>query len=211
MEVKKKSVAPVYGFAIVWVLYCAIFPLYKTWHFIALVCSAVLAYVALSAVFSGKTEYIEIPHEPARTGDENIDALLIEGEKAVSEMRRICAAIDEGALKTKINDIISVTEKIFLNLHEDRDDYRQIKRFADYYLPTTIKLLGTYESVGQSDVQGENLTSMLNRIDTALDTIQDSYVKFFDSLFENQALDIETDIVVLENLLKQEGLLKSDF
>jgi hypothetical protein len=48
----------------------------------------------------------------------------------------------------------------------------------------------------------------MERIDTALDTIHDSYYKFFDSLFENQALDIETDIRVLESMLRTEGLFK---
>jgi len=210
-EIRKKSAAPVYGFALVWVLYCLFFPLYKTIHFIILAVSATLSYLILSAVFPGTTEQIEIPKEPERTGDERIDALLAEGEKAVLEMRSLCDSIPDEELKKTIRDIITVTEKIFLNLHDDPDDYRQVKRFADFFLPTTIKLLHTYDRVGRSGTQGENVMSMLDRIDTALETILTSYEKFFDSLFENQALDIETDIVVLENMMRREGLLESEF
>jgi DNA (cytosine-5)-methyltransferase 1 len=57
----------------------------------------------------------------------------------------------------------------------------------------------------------ENITGTLERIDTALEKILKSYEMFFDSLFENQALDIETDIRVLESMLKQEGLSGKDF
>ena len=211
MEIKKKSVAPVYGAAVVWALYCIIFPLYKTLHFFVPVCLAVLSYVILSAIFPGKTEFVEIPEEPKRTGNEEIDALLAEGERAVAEMRRLSNSIPGDALKTKIGNIISVTDKIFKDLLEDPDDYKQVKRFADYYLPTTIKLLHAYDRFGRSGIEGDNITGTLDRIDTALDRILISYEKFFDSLFENQALDIETDIRVLENILKQEGLFEKDF
>ena len=211
MEVRKKSVVPVYSVAVIWVLYCLIFPLYKTWHFIIIACVAVLAYAALSALFPGKKEFVEITEEPERTGDEKIDALLVEGEKAVSEMRRLRDSIPDDNLKRKIGDIITVTDKIFKDVLEDPDDYNQIKRFADFYLPTTIKLLHTYDRLGRSGVGGENVTGTLERIDTALDTILDSYKKFFDSLFQNQALDIETDIRVLESVLKKEGLTGKDF
>ena len=211
IEIKEKSIIPVYGLAAAWVLYCALFPLYKTWHFIVLACSAALVYVVLSALFPGKTKYIEIPAEPVRTGDEKIDELLADGEKAVGEMHRLSDSIKDDNIRKKLGDIIGVTDKIFKNLHEDPGDYTQVKRFADFYLPTTIKLLHTYDRFGQSGASGENVSGTMERIDTALDTILESYRRFFDSLFKNQALDIETDILVLENMLKREGLLGSEF
>ena len=211
MEIKKKSVAPIYGFALVWVLYCLLFPLHKTWHFVSLACTSALSFIILSAIFPGKIEFVVIPEDPIRTGDDKIDSLLVEGERAVSEMRRLYKSIPDIDIKSKVENIINVTERIFMNLHDDADDHRLVKRFAEFYLPTTIKLLHTYDRVGDNNLQGENVSGMLERIDTALDTILDSYEKFFDSLFENQALDIETDIIVLENMLKQEGLLSSDF
>ena len=211
VEVKKKSIIPIYGVSAVWVLYCLVFPLYKTWHFIVLACVAVLSYAALSAIFPGKTEFVEIPEEPERTGNEKIDALLAEGERAVSEMRRLRDTIAGDDLKKKIDDIITVTDKIFKDLLEDPDDYSLVKRFADYYLPTTIKLLHSYDRFGKSGVQGDNIMGTMGRIETALDAILDSYEKFFDSLFLNQAIDIETDILVLESMLKKEGLSGKDF
>ena len=207
IEIKKKSVIPVYGVAAAWVLYCLIFPLYKTFHFIILVCLAALVYIILSAIFPGKTEQIEVPEAPVRTGNEEIDALLAEGEKAVGEMRRLHDAIPGGDVSKKLGEIIAVVVEIFNRLHSDPGDYKQIKRFADFYLPTTIKLLHTYDRFGQSSASGENITGTMERIETALDTILDSYKKFFDSLFQHQALDIETDILVLESMLKSEGLL----
>lgn len=55
-ETKKKSIIPVYGFAAVWVAYCLIFPLYRTWHFIVLACSAALVYVVLTVLFPDRKQ-----------------------------------------------------------------------------------------------------------------------------------------------------------
>jgi len=211
IEIKKKSIVPVYGVAVMWVLYCLIFPLFKTWHFITLACVAVLSYIILSAIFPGKTEYIEITEEPERTGNDRIDALLTEGEKAVAEMRRLRDMMPDSAIKQKTDDLILITDKIFKSLLENPGDFSQVKRFADYFLPTTIKLLHTYDRFGQSGARGDNISGTMERIDVTLDTILESYNKFFDSLFKHKALDIETDIKVLESMLKSEGLLDSEF
>jgi len=211
VEIKQKSLVPVYGVAAAWVSYCIFFPLYKTWHFIVLVCSAALVYIALSAVFPGKTKHIEIPEEPHRTGDESVDSLLSEGERAVAEMRGLSESIQDSSIRDKLGEIIIVTDKIFKNLLDNPGDYKQVKRFADFFLPTTIKLLHSYDRFRQSGAPGDNTSGTIRRIDTTLDTILDSYRKFFDSLFEKQALDIEADIRVLEHMLKTEGLMNSDF
>ena len=211
IEIKQKSVVPVYGFAAAWVLYCIFFPLYKTWHFIVLACFSALTFFVLSAVFPGKVKQFEAAEEPPSTGDDRIDALLAEGERAVAEMRRLRNAVQDGPVRGKVDEIAFVTDKIFKKLIDDPNDYKQVKRFADFYLPATIKLLHTYDRFGQSGTSGENIGGTMERIDTALDTILVSYKKFFDSLFEYQAIDIETDIRVLETMLRKEGLMNPEF
>ena len=210
IEIKQKSLVPIYGTAAAWVLYCVFFPLYKTWHFIVLACSAALIYTVLSMVFPGKTKVIEATAEPERTGDDKIDALLAEGESAVTELRRLRDAIQDTPVREKVDEIIFIVDKIFKNLIEHPDNYKQVKRFADFFLPATIKLLHTYDRFGQSGARGETIGGTMERIDAALDTILASYKKFFDSLFENQAIDIETDILVLETMLRKEGLMDSE-
>lgn len=162
-------------------------------------------------LFPGKTEYVEIPKEPETTGDPEIDALLREGELAESEFRRLRDSIRVASIKMKIDELMEVTGKIFADVKEDPADYPQVKRFASYYLPTTLKLLNTYDRLCMQDAAGQNITETMKRIENALDTTIQAYKKQLDALFENQALDIETDITVLENMLKKNGLSGSDF
>ncbi|NLB29725.1 MAG: hypothetical protein GX823_05815 [Clostridiales bacterium] len=208
IEIRHKSAIPFYGAAAVWLLYALIFPLYRLPDFLIFLAAGLAAHFALSKIFPGTTELVTAPVE---TGNEDINRLLREGETAVAEMARIRDAISEKDIKPKIDALIAVTDKIFKDVLDDPSDYRQIRRFADFYLPTTMKLLHAYERFGRTGAAGENIEGTLKRIDAALDQILESYDKQYDALFQNQALDIETDIAVLEQMLKKEGLTGSDF
>lgn len=208
IEIRHKSVIPFYGSAAVWLLYALVFPLYRLPDFLIFLAVGLAVYFVLSKIFKGTVEHVKVP---VSTGDADIDNLLREGETAVEEMTRIRDAISERDIKVKIDSLIDVTDKIFKDVIEDRSDYRQIHRFASFYLPTTMKLLHAYERFGRAGATGDNIEGTLRRIDTALDQILESYKKQYDALFQNQALDIETDIEVLEQMLKKEGLSGSDF
>ena len=211
IEITKKSVVPIYGLAVVWVLYCLIFPLHRPLHFIILVCVGVVSYFLLAMFFPGKTVSVEASEKPVSTGDEKVDALLADGKNSLDEMKKLRDAIPNDEVRTKADQLVSITDQIFKKLQTEPNVYTQVKRFADFFLPTSVKLLNTYSQFDTSGVEGENITSTMERIDSALDMTLTSYKKFYDSLFENLALDIETDISVLETMFKKEGILENDF
>ena len=109
-------------------------------------------------------------------------------------------------MKRKIRDIMEVSDKIIEDAIDDPSDVPQIKKFLDYYLPTTIKLLNAYDRMGAQGIEGEHITGTMKSINEMLDTAIEAYHKLLDSLFANQALDVETDIEVMNTLLKREGL-----
>ncbi len=193
------------------VLWALLLPLYRLWHFAALAAVMAGAFVLLRKVFPGRETVVDVPEpEPPPTGDAQTDALLREGRQAVAELNRLRSSIREPSVRDRIGEIASLTEKIFEDAREDPQDIPQIKRFAGYYLPTTMKLLNAYDRMsGQGE--GENVSATLDRIRDILDTTAAAYRKQYDALFANEALDIETDITVLESMLKREGLAGRDF
>ena len=90
----------------------------------------------------------------------------------------------------------------------------QIRRFMDYYLPTTLKLLNAYDRMSGTGVSGENIDATLARVEGMMRTIVSAFEKQLDSLYGTEALDISTDITVLETMMAREGLtdrpLKAD-
>ncbi|MDR2420551.1 MAG: 5-bromo-4-chloroindolyl phosphate hydrolysis family protein [Oscillospiraceae bacterium] len=207
-EVKHTSAIPYYGAAAVWLLYALIFPMYRLLDYAGFFLAGFLALAALRFAFPGRTEFIEVP---AETGDAGIDALLREGDEAVKELRALIGRMPQGEIKTSAGAVTDVVVKIFKDVRDDHGDYRQVRRFADFYLPAIIKLLRAYGRFSVSGGGGENVAGALKKIGGALDLTLASCEKFYDALFRDQALDIETDIVVLEQMLKKDGLADGGF
>ena len=213
---KKKKVAPVYTFAGVWLAAACFLPLYRLWALLL-----TLGLAGFSAYLVGKhagkkereaAQAEEKQQEPVKTpapqksyGPE-IDPILQEGNRALGEMGRIYMSVQDVEVRKKINELMRITDKITQDAIHDPSDIPQIKKFMNYYLPTTIKLLNAYDRMSAQGIEGENLDKSMKSINEMLDQAIEAYKKRLDSLFENQALDIETDIEVMNQMLAREGL-----
>lgn len=204
-EIRKKSVVPVYALAVIWLLYALFFPLYKLWHFLLLIVIAVVVYLLFSKMFPGKIITVEQPKNE-ETGNPEVDAVVREGKRAMQEMGRLYSSIENTEVKKRIVEIMDISDKIVKNAISDPKDIPNIKRFLNYYLPTTIKLLNAYDRMSVQGIEGENISGTITRIEDMLDTVVVSYKKQLDALFADEALDIETDIKVMDGLLQREGL-----
>ena len=141
-----------------------------------------------------------------------VDPIVEEGNKALSEMGRLYMSIKDPEVRVKINEIMRITDKIVQDAIADPSDIPKIKKFMNYYLPTTIKLLNAYDRMDSQGIEGENIDKTMKNINEMLDAAITAYKKQLDSLFANQALDIETDIAVMNAMLDREGLSdKKDF
>lgn len=204
-EIRKKSVVPVYAIAVVWLLYALFFPLYKLWHFILIAAVAVVIYIVFSKLFPGRIVTVEQPKNE-ETGNPEVDAVVREGKRAMQEMGRLYSSIEDTEVKKRIVEIMDISDKIVKTAISDPKDIPNIKRFLNYYLPTTIKLLNAYDRMSVQGIEGENISGTKTRIEDMLDTVVVSYKKQLDALFADEALDIETDIKVMDGLLQREGL-----
>lgn len=76
----------------------------------------------------------------------------------------------------------------------------------DYYLPTTLKLLNSYDRMSAAGISGENISTTLSKVEGMMRTVVAAFEKQLDSLYGAEALDISTDITVLETMMAREGL-----
>lgn len=205
-RVVKKSPAPLYLAAAVWLVWGLFLPLYKLSHFLMVILVSAGAGVLGKRLFPDRVYETPDPVEPETTGDPRLDALIAERDRAVSEMRRLNANIPGEAISRQIDHLEEMTGKIISHVVQHPEKLPQIRRFLDYYLPTTLKLLNAYDRMGAAGVEGENIAGTRGRIDEMMATIVSAFDRQLDALFADEALDIATDITVLENLLKQEGL-----
>ena len=208
------SVAPIYSFGAAWVAFSFIFPPYRVWGLLATAVSSLAVSLLVKAISSKKRRKKALKQEKPEEAEAapepqyppEAEAILKEGRTALKEMGRIYSSIEDPEIKEKINEIMRITDKITQDAVEDPSDIPQIKKFMNYYLPTTIKLLNTYDRMSAQGIEGENLGKSMQSINEMLDEAIAAFKKRLDSLFANQALDIETDIKVMNTMLAREGL-----
>ena len=135
-----------------------------------------------------------------------VAALIKERDRAVSEMRRLNDNIPDPRLSQQIDHLEEVTGKIVDQVVSQPKKLPQIRRFMDYYLPTTLKLLNAYDRMDSTGIAGDNITATKDKVSAMMDTIVHAFDRQLDALFGEEALDISTDITVMENLLAREGL-----
>lgn len=142
---------------------------------------------------------------------QEIRKAVAEGKKYIREIRRINDDIPGEEISRKLDRLELVTAKIFDQVEKHPDKLDDIQRFMEYYLPTTMKLLNKYREFDTQPVQGENIRRGKQEIEGTLDNINASFERLFDQLFQEEMLDVSTDIAVLSTMLAQAGLSGSDF
>lgn len=220
---RKFHAGPIYGFALTWAALAFIFPLYKilglalTTLLSSLVAWLIARRAAKKDLKSEQNTKQEVnsnaeqkPKAEKKSYGPEIDPIIEESNRALGEMGRLYMSIKDPDIRQKINAVMHITDKMAQDAISDPSDIPQIKKFFSYYLPTTIKLLNSYDRMSSQGITGENLDKSMKNINEMLDSAIEAYRKRLDELFADQALDIETDIDVMNTMLAREGLSSSN-
>ena len=129
-----------------------------------------------------------------------------EYEAKLREIRQLNAQIDDPEVSRRIDEIGRLTASIFSVVRRSPERLEEVGKFMSYYLPTTLKLLESYAMLEKQSYQGENIKASRKKIEDILDTLIQAFRKQHDQLFREEALDVETDIQVLETMMAKDGL-----
>lgn len=132
--------------------------------------------------------------------------VLEQGEAYLQKIRACNDAISGEEISEKIARIEMLVDKIFDRVEQEPKCVADIRKLMDYYLPTTVKLLEAYAQMDAQPAGGENIQSAKKEIEATLDTLNTAFEKLLDSLFQETAWDVSSDISVLNTMLAQEGL-----
>ncbi len=131
---------------------------------------------------------------------------------ALRAIRSANDRIADPVLSEKIDHLETVAGKIFREVEEHPEKQQQAATFLNYYLPTTLKLLDSYAKFEEAGIEGENLSRAQERIEETMDALIKSFDKQLDDLYRNEAMDIDSDIRVMENMLRRDtASVEDDF
>ena len=85
---------------------------------------------------------------------------------------------------------------------------KQVRRFANYYLPDAVNVLQQYAKLAKQGVRGENAASIRAEVERNAASIATAFENQLDALYAAESMDLSADLTVLQNMLKGQGLSK---
>lgn len=158
-----------------------------------------------------QTEAFHQPQPAKKEDDARTADILRRGNAFITEIRRCNDAILGEAVSAKMDRTEQIVRQIFLRAEAHPEVVDDLKKLMDYYLPMTVKLLNAYADMDAQTVQGATIAASKKEIEDTLDTLNLAFEKLLDDLFKDTAMDVSSDISVLQTLLAQEGLTEDGF
>lgn len=147
---------------------------------------------------------IAVERGPA-SGNAEVDALIKEARAQLENIRRANDAIAEEALSAQIDDIEKTCRLILARLEEQPQMLSTLRTFLRYYLPATLKLLSARAQI-ENEVHAGGAAQIAQRIRTAMAEVQTAFHKQLDALNEYRFINLESEMDVLADMLRSEGL-----
>ena len=162
--------------------------------------------LAAEAEIRKRAEASKIP----LTGDKVADQVITTGIQMLDTIRRENAAIPDQELTEQMNNLSLRCEQIFRTVSEAPSKAPQVRKFMNYYLPTTLKMLANYRTMQQRGVSYGEMKEARETTVHGMNLILTACQKQIDNLHRDNMLDISTDIDVLEQMLKRDGFTENE-
>ena len=200
------SALPIFLAAAVWLIVSLIFPVYTLPRLLICAVLAAAGYFVGLKLFPGRTEEYEA--EP-NSGDAEVDRQIKEGREDMRRLREANAALPDPTITAQLDRMDHAASKIFEVLEKNPRQALNVRKFMNYYLPTTVKLLEQYRTLTATGIDSENIGKSKAAVESSMGMIADAFEKQLDNLYGDTTLDITSDVQVLETMMANEGLTET--
>ena len=135
-----------------------------------------------------------------------IERILAEGNAYVSQIRACNDIIKDRRISAQLDHMEKIVATIFHEIDINPKQANKIGMFLNYYLPTTEKLLEAYIDLSEKPVQSSSAILAKQEIEGSIEKINQAYESLLDRFFQEQEIDIASDIATMKTMMTQEGL-----
>ena len=197
-----RSALPLYAGAAVFLVAALILPMYRLWAWIVagLLCAAAVL-LSEKILFPGRDIEVE---SKVHTGDREIDQQIEDGR---AQLKQLCEkTTGDTAIDGPLGRMYTAGMKVFETVAQKPEKAGQVRKFMNYYLPTSAKLMEHYHTLSKVDIDGGNIEKALSDIRGSMGMIADAFEKQLDNLYRAETLDVSSDIDVMETMIAADGL-----
>lgn len=202
-EKRTRPVLPIYLAALVWPVGALLLPAYRLSNLLIIAGLSLAAYVLGTKFCPTRVIRKQVPYA---TGSEDVDAMLSGISANLDKLHVLNDAIPDPELSAAMTRMEKAGRSIAAAVEQSPDKARSIDRFARYYLPEVIKLMTTYANMEKNGVKGGNADQILTELRRNAATTAKAFENQLDALYSAEAMDISTDIEVLDGILKSQNL-----
>ena len=203
IRTRKPSVLPYYAAALAFVVLCAVLPVYRLWALLAALGVAVLAFAGAKKICPPRVVETEVPFH---TGVDDVDAMLTEMQQQLDTLHALNEALPDPQLSAAMTRMEKAGRSIVETVEATPAKAKQVRRFANYYLPDAVNVLQQYAKMAKQGVRGENAASIRAEVEHNAASIATAFENQLDALYAAESMDLSADLTVLQNMLKVQGL-----
>ena len=191
------------GTGLFWYL-CAVLPVYKLWALLAALGGAFVAFGAAQKVCPPRVVETEVPFH---TGVDDVDAMLTEMQQQLDTLHALNEALPDPQLSAAMTRMEKAGRSIVETVEATPAKAKQVRRFANYYLPDAVNVLQQYAKLAKTGgCGGENAASIRAEVERNAASIATAFENQLDALYAAESMDLSADLTVLQNMLKGQGL-----
>lgn len=202
-EKRTRPVLPIYLAALVWPVGALLLPAYRLSNLLIIAGLSLAAYGLGTKFCPTRVIRKQVPYA---TGSEDVDTMLSGISANLDKLHALNDAIPDPELSAAMTRMEKAGRNIAAAVEQAPDKARSIDRFARYYLPEVIKLMTTYANMEKNGVKGGNADQILTELRRNAATTAKAFENQLDALYSAEAMDISTDIEVLDGILKSQNL-----
>ena len=194
IRTRKPSVLPYYAAALVFVVLCAVLPVYRLWALAAALAAAAAAFLAAKKVCPPRVE--------------DVDAMLADIQQKLDTLHSLNESLPDPQLSAAMTRMEKAGRSIVEVVEANPAKAKQVRRFANYYLPDAVNVLQQYAQLARQGVRGENAAAIRAEVEHNASSIATAFENQLDALYAAESMDLSADLTVLQNMLKGQGLSK---
>lgn len=202
-EKRTRPVLPIHLAALVWPVGALLLPAYRLSNLLIIAGLSLAAYGLGTKFCPTRVIRKQVPYA---TGSEDVDTMLSGISANLDKLHALNDAIPDPELSAAMTRMEKAGRSIAAAVEQAPDKARSIDRFARYYLPEVIKLMTTYANMEKNGVKGGNADQILTELRRNAATTAKAFENQLDALYSAEAMDISTDIEVLDGILKSQNL-----
>ena len=146
IRTRKPSVLPYYAAALVFVVLCAVLPVYRLWALAAALAAAAAAFLAAKKVCPPRVVETEVPFH---TGVEDVDAMLADIQQKLDTLHSLNESLPDPQLSAAMTRMEKAGRSIVEVVEANPAKAKQVRRFANYYLPDAVNVLQQYAQLAR--------------------------------------------------------------